>query len=318
MIEKLSTVDRAAPTPLISTVKRPHRTAVPPHGAVADCGRCSRCVAQIHLDVSSRCDQHCPLCYRPAVGEDAELSVAQLAAIASKYPGKAFILGGREPTCRSELAAIIRAVGVYGSVMLLTHGLRLADEQYLRSLLHAGLDGVIFSFNGLTDAPYEVLNGSACLEPKLESLRMLRRLKVPTVLSMTVMPGVNTDQIGSVVRFCQDNTDFIKELRIRAARDLGRDHAGNRRLLRMSDLNELIAAQAGFKMDTLSRGMRFWHSIGRAFDVDAYRPRGCTQHFMLRRRGRTWMPEGALLHPVAEAAVAKWKCWPWARPLLAC
>lgn len=177
-------------------------------------------VTQIHLDISGRCNLSCPLCYNPDDSSAKELSVAEIASVASDYRGYAFILGGREPTMRSDLAQIISTIRPFGSVVLLTNGLALTEQPYVDELMKAGLDGVILSFNGLKQRPYLELNGSECLDEKLKVLQILKSAAVPTVISMTVMDEVNTDEIGAVLQLCCANTDFIKELRIRAAAPL--------------------------------------------------------------------------------------------------
>ena len=272
-------------------------------------------VSQIHLDISGRCNLTCPLCYNPDESSTNELSIAEIENIARDYRGYAFILGGREPTMRPDLVQIILTIRQYGSVMLLTNGLALTERRYVDSLMKAGLDGVILSFNGLKQRPYLELNGCECLDEKLNILQILKSAAVPTVISMTVMDGVNTDEIGAVVRLCCENTEFIKELRIRAARPFGRHLVNNGRILDMSDLRQLIIDQAQLDPVKLNNGFDFWHSIGRNFAVDAYRKRACSLHFMLLKRKGIWRVEGEQISASALRAVADWRTHRCLRPL---
>jgi MoaA/NifB/PqqE/SkfB family radical SAM enzyme len=271
-------------------------------------------VTQIHLDISGRCNLSCPLCYKPDDSGTKELSVAEIESIARDYRGYAFILGGREPTMRPDLTQIISSIRPYGSVMLLTNGLALTDRPYVDELMKAGLDGVILSFNGLKQHTYLELNGSECLNEKLKVLQILKSAAVPTVISMTVMDGVNTDQIGAVQRLCCENTDFIKELRIRAARPFGRHPANDMRTLDMSDLRQLFIDQVHIDPIKLNCGIDFWHSIGENFAVDAYRKRDCSLHFMLLQRNGIWQVEGEQISTSACRAVADWCKHRWLRP----
>ncbi len=272
-------------------------------------------VRQIHVDVSCRCDLKCPICYYPKANPSSEISLKQVEETALKYKGCAFVLGGREPTMRKDLDAVIRTISPHGSVLILTHGLKLADRDYLESLRQAGLDGVILSFNGMNDDAYLALNGKAFAEKKREVLRTLKQSKTPTILSMAVSRGVNDDQVGQVSRLCQDNTDFIKELRIRAVRPLGRREDRDEDLLVMSDMLELFCAQTGFKKENVMKGIGFWHQLGRVFNVDAYRPRLCTVEFMIRRRGAKWYSEGEIIDRRSIAALENWPKNKWKRPM---
>ncbi len=272
-------------------------------------------VRQIHLDVSSRCDLKCPICYYPKANPTSEITLQQVKETALKYKGCAFVLGGREPTMRKDLDAVIRAISPHGSVLILTHGLKLADPDYLASLCKAGLDGVILSFNGLNDEVYLALNGKAFAKKKKEVLSALKQSKVPTIISMAVSRGVNDDQVGPVVRLCQDNTDFIKELRIRAVRPLGQYADRQEDLLLMSDMIELFCAQTGFKKEKILKGIGFWHQLGRVFNVDAYRPRLCTVDFMTRRSGVKWHVEGDMISKRSTSALEKWSENKWKRPI---
>jgi molybdenum cofactor biosynthesis enzyme MoaA len=274
-------------------------------------------VTQIHMDVSSRCNLKCPLCYYPKGDRKKEISVERCEQIAKSHRGCLFLLAGREPTLREDLTDIIRAIKPYGPVMLLTHGLNLAKNRCLDNLLAAGLDGVILSFNGVTDKPYEVLNGRKCLKEKWEAFELLKKRRVPTVISMTVTPGVNDDQIGDVLRLCQLNTDFIKELRIRAARTLGRSNDLKGDQLFLSDLLEKVCDQGRFSKDRVERGLKFWHQVGRVFGLDAYRPKLCTVSFTTRKKHNTWVPEGSLVTRAGTVALDKWEKSRWMRPLFA-
>jgi hypothetical protein len=254
------------------------------------------------------------MCYYPEAGSKDELSLSEIGKIAKKYRGCAFVLGGREPTMRQDLDEVIRVISPYVSVLILTNGLKLSDQEYLMSLKDAGLDGVIFSFNGMDDEAYQALDGRRHLDEKWKTFETLKRSKVPTIMSMTVARGINCEQVGEVIRLCQDNTDFIKELRLRAVRPLGGFLDGSEDLLLMSDLVDLLIEQTDFKHVDLLRGIDFWHELGGAFGVDAFRPRLCTIEFTTRLKRGKWYPEGALLSPAAETVARRWSDNKLARP----
>jgi pyruvate-formate lyase-activating enzyme len=270
---------------------------------------------QIHLDVSSRCDQKCSLCYYPIGAAAEEVTRERALEIARKHRGCSFILGGREPTMRPDLDDIIRAIRPFGSVLLLTHGLNLSRRGYLQSLLEAGLDGVILSFNGVSDDTYRALNGKPCLAGKWLAFETLKRLRVPTIISMTVSPGVNDDQIGAVLRLCQESTDFVKELRLRVARPLGRFPHPVDTEWHMPDLLRAVSFHAGLREDVVKQGIDFWHTAGEALRIDAYRPQLCTVTFMMKQEAGRWKAEGELIAEMAKRALEGWNQRKWARPL---
>jgi hypothetical protein len=275
-------------------------------------------VRQVHLDISDDCDLACPLCYYPKSGRRAELSIEQITAIAKKHKGCAFILGGREPTARPDLPSVIRALKPFGSTMLLTHGLKLGDRNYLSSLIHAGLDGVILSFNGISNETYLKLNGIPCLARKRKAFASLREMRVPTAVSMTVSKGINEHEVGAILSLCQENADFVKEFRIRAARPLASAASFVNSSLTMPDLIELFKQHANFDCTRLFRGIEFWHRVGECFGVEVYRPRQCTVNFMLRRLNGAWTTEGDRLWNISISALDMWKSTPFLRPLWSC
>ncbi len=272
-------------------------------------------IHQIHLDVSKNCDQKCPLCYNPPSTSQRDLSLEEIREIAKKYKGYAFILGGREPTTRKDLKEIIKIINPYGSTMLLTHGLSLANKNYLKSLLSSGLDGVIFSFNGLSDKTYKHINGKELFSEKWKVFCLLKKFRVPTVISMTILDGVNNNEIGAVLKLCRENNDFIKELRLRTAKPIGNYPQQTQKQLFMSDLIKNILNQTGFTRRDLFRGISFWHSIGKVFNIHAYKPRLCTFQFMIKKENGIWLPEGKFITHSGEQALKQWNHKKWKRPL---
>lgn len=216
---------------------------------------------------------------------------------------------------RPDLSLIIKTVRKHCSAMLLTNGIALKNRSYVDTLIKSGLDGVIFSFNGFRQQAYRELNGCDCLEEKLHALQILKEASVPTVISMTVMNTVNTGEIGTVLQWCCENTDFIKELRIRASRPFGRHQMGIDHTLDIDTLLSHLSNQSTIDADTIKKGLKFWYSIGNAFGVESYRKRNCTIHFMLLRRNEHWISEGSLIRSSSFKAVENWNIYKLFRPV---
>ncbi len=125
-------------------------------GCPLDCGLCpdhrqqSCCVL---LEVTSRCDIACPVCFAGAGRQGTDASLADIDGwldTLAEAGGRVHIqLSGGEPTVRDDLPEIIariRSKG-FGFVQLNTNGIRLAsDPAYLRAIVDAGLDCVFLQF----------------------------------------------------------------------------------------------------------------------------------------------------------------------------
>jgi uncharacterized radical SAM superfamily Fe-S cluster-containing enzyme len=181
------------------------------HGCPRDCGLCpdhrqqSCCVL---LEVTSRCNIACPVCFASAGprGVDASLTeidgwLDTLAVAGSRVHIQ---LSGGEPTLRDDLATIVRLIRSRGFdfVQLNTNGIRLAQEPaYVAALAQAGLDCVFLQFDGLTDDTHMRLRGARLARLKERAIRSCGETGIGVVLVPTVVPGVNDSQIGAIVDF---------------------------------------------------------------------------------------------------------------------
>jgi 7,8-dihydro-6-hydroxymethylpterin dimethyltransferase len=179
-------------------------------GCPFDCGLCpdhrqqSCCVL---LEVTQRCDLHCPVCFADAGNNPPpDLTLAELGAwykrlLAAGGPFNVQLSGG-EPCMRDDLADIIRLGRSYGFTyfQLNTNGLRLArDASYLAVLQEAGLSSVFLQFDGTTDAIYQQIRGRNLLAEKMAAIEQCRQVGVGVVLVPTLIPGVNTEDIGNII-----------------------------------------------------------------------------------------------------------------------
>jgi hypothetical protein len=103
---------------------------------------------------------------------------------------------------RNDLPELIRDIGALGFtyIQLNTNGIRLAnDDEYAARLKEAGLTCVFLQFDGVTDAVFERLRGRPLLETKLRAIENCGRSELGVVLVPTLVPGVNTTQIGDTL-----------------------------------------------------------------------------------------------------------------------
>lgn len=180
-------------------------------GCPFDCGLCpdhrqhTCCVV---LDVTERCNLACPVCFASAgAAAKPDPTADEIVGWCRKLlelggPFNLHLSGG-EPTVRRDLPEIIRRVRALGFtyIQLNTNGVRLAvDSDYAQELKDAGLTCVFLQFDGVTDDVYQAIRGKPLLETKRRAIANCGRHELGVVLVPTLAPGVNTGQIGDILR----------------------------------------------------------------------------------------------------------------------
>ena len=184
------------------------------------CGICTHHVrrpTQVGIELTQRCNLNCPVCFMASKREDDELEAQDFRMLFETIRKNAGAdcgvnLTGGEPTVRADLPEIVRIGREAGisSIEISTNGLVLArDEAYLHALAEAGISGIYLQFDGITPEPYLATRGADLLAVKLRAIEACRKHGVQVVLAMTIVGGVNDDQIGDVVRFALDNNDIV-------------------------------------------------------------------------------------------------------------
>ncbi len=215
------------------------RPSVPPRscapaqrGCPYDCGLCPShrqhtcCVV---LEVTGRCNLKCPFCFAAAQahGRDPDLATIEAWYRSLRSMGGPFNiqLSGGEPTVRDDLPAIValaRSVG-FDFVQLNTNGVRIAqDEPYLVRLKQARLSCVFLQFDGISDSVYERLRGARLLEIKKAAIARCAEHGLGVVLVPTVVPGVNTEQLGAILRFALERAPTVRGVHFQPVSYFGR------------------------------------------------------------------------------------------------
>ena len=210
------------------------------------CGLCrshlnKTCCALV--EITSRCNLRCPVCFASAAGaseakqtavssetatQAAEPSVAELSEIFTKLvaDGNTFVqLSGGEPTVRDDLPEIIAAARLAGcdTVQLNSNGLRLGREPgYAKTLADAGLSFVFMQFDGVTDAPYLALRGAALLSDKLRAIDECGTAGLGVTLVPTLKPGVNDHEIGAIIELAQSRSPVVRGVHFQPISYFGR------------------------------------------------------------------------------------------------
>ena len=216
--------------------KIPTRPVHPGHsvdrGCPFDCGLCPehrQRSCTIILEVTDRCNLGCPVCYADTCGRGEDPSLETLGrwfeAAARVGGGSNVQLSGGEPTLRDDLPRIVamgRAAG-FEFIQINTNGLRLAsDEAYVRDLAAAGLASVFLQFDGTDDAIYGKLRGRPLLAEKRTAIARCGDHGIGVVLVPTMVPGVNDDDVGNLLRLALDHVPVVRALHFQPISYFGR------------------------------------------------------------------------------------------------
>jgi uncharacterized radical SAM superfamily Fe-S cluster-containing enzyme len=200
-------------------------------GCPYDCGLCPDHRQQtccVLLEVTERCNLNCNVCYansrKKASDPSFETIKKWLKHLADA--GKPFIhLSGGEPTVRDDLPEIIKMAKDMGFpyIQLNTNGLRLAqDPEYVKALKESGLSSVFMQFDGTRAEIYRRLRGRDLLGIKVKAIENCGNNKLGVVLVPTIVPGVNSGNIGEIVRFGMSKIPDVRGIHFQPVSYFGR------------------------------------------------------------------------------------------------
>lgn len=201
-------------------------------GCPFDCGLCAdhyktTCTALI--EVTQRCNLNCRFCFANAGSELDEPSMDVIEGwyknvLAASGPVNIQLSGG-EPTLRNDLPEIVemgRALG-FNFIQLNTNGLRLAEDPiFLRRLKEAGLSSVFLQFDGTEEQIYQAIRGRRLLDLKAKAIECCAQNEIGVVLVPTLIPGINTHNIGGIIKFALENQPAVRGVHFQPVSYFGR------------------------------------------------------------------------------------------------
>ena len=230
----------------------------PERGCPFDCGLCRNHLTGTllaNIDLTSRCNLSCPVCFANAGGRIYEPDFEQVRAMMQilrdqkPVPCPAVQFSGGEPTLREDLPAIIALAKELGfvQIQLASNGLRMASSlDFCRSLENSGCNTIYLQFDGVTPEPYQAVRGRDLLAVKLQALENLRRAGPRSVVLVpTLAREVNDHQVGEMVRFAARNLDLVRGINFQPISFAGRADAEMRAKERITipDLLALLEEQ---------------------------------------------------------------------------
>lgn len=233
------------------------------------CGTCTnhlQTACCVLIDITDRCNQHCPYCFAKSeqdIGTESEPTLEELGGkfdllleLGEERPFNIQLSGG-EPTVRDDLPRIIEMARGKGFeyIQINTNGRRLAlEEGYAELLKEAGASVVFLQFDGTRDDIYETLRGEPLLELKKRAIHNCGRAGLAVTLVPTVVEGVNTDNIGDMMDFVTENVNVVKGIHFQPVSFFGRypdmqraDFPG--RITMFGLMRELERQRPGFNYD---------------------------------------------------------------------
>src|SRR5262247_3987926 len=186
------------------------------------------------VDLTNRCNMMCDPCFMDAnqVGFVHELSWEDIKTVLDNAitikPRRQMSVqfSGGEPTMSPyflDAVAYSRKVG-YNSVQAATNGIEFAKSpDYAKKAADAGLRYAYLQFDGIGNAANSHRRVGNLFDVKLQAIENLHSAGVDIVPVITIVNGVNNEQVGRVIEFALDNPKKINFLSFQPVSFTGRD-----------------------------------------------------------------------------------------------
>lgn len=283
--------------PALSSWLRPKNPSFPKHpltqvdrGCPFDCGLCPdhrQHSCSVLLEVTGRCDLHCPVCFASAGdGAAADWSLNEIGAwfrrlLSTGGPFNIQLSGG-EPCMRDDLPEIIKLGRAYGFsfFQLNTNGLRLShDTAYIAELKNAGLSTIFLQFDGTHDSIYKILRGRELFAVKMAAVERCAEQGIGVVLVPTLVPGINTEDIGNIIRLAIAHMPAVRGVHFQPISYFGRCPQLPVDEVRITLPEVMLAIEK---------------QTGGMIKTDSFSPSGCENAFCSFHGSFVVMPDGSL------------------------
>ncbi|MEG0829294.1 MAG: radical SAM protein [Anaerovoracaceae bacterium] len=201
------------------------------------CGTCEnhlQTACCVIIDITNRCNQHCPYCFARAEMDTMDPGEPTLAELEEKFDFLVELgeerpfniqLSGGEPTVRDDLPEIIQMAKAKGFdyIQINSNGRRIAQESgYGEILQQAGASVIFMQFDGTNDDIYLKLRGESLLEEKKQAIDNCKKAGLPVALVPMVVRDVNLDNVGEMMKFLLKNLSVVKGIHFQPVSFFGR------------------------------------------------------------------------------------------------
>ncbi len=190
--------------------------------------------AVLTVDLTNRCNMMCDPCFMDAnqVGFVHELSWEDIKTVLDNAitikPRRQMSVqfSGGEPTLSPyflDAVRYARKVG-YNSVQAATNGIEFAKSlDFAKAAAEAGLRYAYLQFDGIGNAANAHRRVGNLFDVKLRAIENLHSAGVDIVPVVTIVNGVNNEQVGRIIEFALDNPKRINFLSFQPVSFTGRD-----------------------------------------------------------------------------------------------
>ncbi|BBE50436.1 Antilisterial bacteriocin subtilosin biosynthesis protein AlbA [Ferriphaselus amnicola] len=226
------------------------------YGCPYDCGLCPdhmqhSCLSV--LEITDNCNLTCPVCYAESTPQQQHKPLSDViamldAVVANEGEPDVVQLSGGEPTLHPDFFAILDAAKSrpIKHLMVNTNGLTIAtDAAFAERLVKysPGLE-IYLQFDSLHDDTLKQLRGATLAEVHQRTLERLEKFGISTTLVMTVLPGINEDQIGEVIQHALQ-WKCVRGVTLQPVSEVGRKTVqGQNKRLTVSGIRRAVAEQS--------------------------------------------------------------------------
>lgn len=183
-------------------------------GCPYDCGICpdhEQHGCTLIVEVTDNCNLKCPICYAESGPERTfHRSLKQIEqmldrAVLNEGEPAVIQLSGGEPTMHPEFFEILELIKQrpVQHLLLNTNGIRIATDIHFTEKLKRNYPDieVYLQFDSFRRDVHKELRGADMTRIRSQAIEVLNRLEVSTTLVVTLMRGMNDDEIGAIIDF---------------------------------------------------------------------------------------------------------------------
>ena len=212
---------------------------------------------RMDLVLTYRCNINCSHCYNQR-RESAELTTAEWKKVIRTLWDQGiphFDFTGGEPTLRDDLVELVTFAEDLGAITgLLTNGVRLADESYVRLLKSAGLDYVQVTLESARPDVHDRMVDSDAHRRTVQGIRNAVAAGIH-VLTNTTITRANLEGIEEIIPFLKSLA--VRSFAVNSIIKAGRSRHHDRGL----EEKELLPVLARLQQQAEREGMRFtWYT----------------------------------------------------------